>query len=363
MNIQETSAKASLDMTTLFHTDIWFKDGNIVLIAGSFAFKVHSGQLERHSEMFAGMLDVPQPTVQDVLDECPVVEMHDSPDDLYHFLIALYDGLQVPFPRPVMFAHLAAVLRISTKYIVSHLRHQCLARLKSDWPSTLEGWDARENQASSPRGCYSPRQYTAHPILVIELAIEFGLNEILPSAFYDLSRYGPSKIMYGTPGIGSVLSSPGIEPRPVCLSNQLLVRTLQGRELAQNYLINFLSLHLETRQPSSGCWYRNSSPPSKAHPCAQAFQQMYIDIFRCIGGVSIGRDADPLFTLSQGMDRLTRPDKSEGERAKTLICGSCKVELLSDCTKGREAAWALIPEWFGLVEESKDVSNDENRVD
>lgn len=90
---------------------------------------------------------------------------------------------------------------------------------------------------------------------------------------------------------------------------------------------------------------------------------MYIDIFRCIGGVSIGRDADPLFTLSQGMDRLTRPDKSEGERARALMCGSCKVELLSDCTRGREAAWALIPEWFGLVEESKEVSNDENRVD
>lgn len=101
MDIQETLAKASLNMTTLSRTDVWFKDGNIVLIAGSFAFKVHSGQLERHSEMFAGMLDVPQPTAQDVLDECPVVTMHDNPDDLYHFLIALYDGLCVYFNSPI----------------------------------------------------------------------------------------------------------------------------------------------------------------------------------------------------------------------------------------------------------------------
>jgi len=36
----------------LIRSDIWFPDGNIVLVAGSAAFKVHRGQLERHSEVF-----------------------------------------------------------------------------------------------------------------------------------------------------------------------------------------------------------------------------------------------------------------------------------------------------------------------
>ncbi|KAJ3728016.1 hypothetical protein DFJ43DRAFT_533577 [Lentinula guzmanii] len=348
-----STGKTSQDLphdTILTRTDIWFKDGNIILFAGSFTFKVHSGQLERHSEIFAGMFDLPQPTEQDTIDGCPCVEMLDGPDDLYHFLSALYDGLHFSFPRPLHFARLAAVLRLSTKYFVPHLRHQCLERLKSDWPSTLEGWDARENEALNPKGCYSPRQYTAHPVLVIELAIGLGLNEILPSAFYDLSRYGPSKIMYGTPGIKSILVSPNKDPRFVCLSNQLLVRTLQGRESAQHYLINFLAVCLENREPSPRCWYRSTSHPSEAHPCVQAFQQMYNDTFRCIGGVAIGRDADPLFTLAQCIDRLMRPDKIEGERARALMCGPCKVDFISDCTKGREEAWALIPGWFGFAE-------------
>ena len=39
----------------LIRSDIWFPDGNIVPIAGSAAFKVHRGQLERHSEVFKDM--------------------------------------------------------------------------------------------------------------------------------------------------------------------------------------------------------------------------------------------------------------------------------------------------------------------
>ncbi|KAJ3768486.1 hypothetical protein FB446DRAFT_650367 [Lentinula raphanica] len=333
----------------LTRSDIWFKDGNIVLISESFIFKIHSGQLERHSEIFAGMFDIPQPPEQDLIDGCPSIKMLDNPDDLYYFLSALYDGLHFASPRPLHFARLAAVLRLSTKYFVPHLRQQCLERLKLDWPIDLEGWDAREAEATTIKGAYNPRQYTAHPILVIELAIELGLNEILPSAFYDLSRYGPSKIMYGTVGIKSILVSPDEESRIVCLSKQLLVRTLRGRETAQQFLVDFLSAQLENRDPSPKCWHPQSSHSFKAHPCVQAFEQMYLDIYRCIGGVAIGRDADPLFTLAQGVDRLVRPDKVEGERARALMCGPCKSLFFTDCTKGREAAWVLLPTWFGFA--------------
>jgi hypothetical protein len=45
------------------HSSIWFADGNIILVAaGSAAFKVHRGQLERHSEVFYDLFSVPQVT-------------------------------------------------------------------------------------------------------------------------------------------------------------------------------------------------------------------------------------------------------------------------------------------------------------
>jgi hypothetical protein len=68
--------------------DFWFSDGNVILTAGPFAFKVHRGQLERHAEIFQTMLSIPQPENAD-----NTINLCDSPTDVYHLLRALYDGL------------------------------------------------------------------------------------------------------------------------------------------------------------------------------------------------------------------------------------------------------------------------------
>ena len=77
----------------LVRSDFWFRDGNIVIIAGSAAFKVHRGQLERHSEIFSDLFSIPQPMEQDLIDGCSYVELTDSPSDVFYFFSALYDGL------------------------------------------------------------------------------------------------------------------------------------------------------------------------------------------------------------------------------------------------------------------------------
>lgn len=77
-------------------TDFWFSDGNMVLLAGNVAFKVHRGQLVRHSDIFHDMFSMPQPEGEDgqgLLDGCPWVELHDDASDVLHLLRALYDGL------------------------------------------------------------------------------------------------------------------------------------------------------------------------------------------------------------------------------------------------------------------------------
>ena len=70
-------------------SDLWFHDGNIIILAGGFGFCVHRGQLQRHSETFADMLELPF-TDDRVL-------LHDKPSDVYHFLKALYDGAYVAY--------------------------------------------------------------------------------------------------------------------------------------------------------------------------------------------------------------------------------------------------------------------------
>ena len=73
-------------------TDFWFVDGNIILFVEDVAFKVHRGQLVRHSDVFHDMFSLPQP-VADTIDGCAWVELHDDPSDVLHLLRALYDGL------------------------------------------------------------------------------------------------------------------------------------------------------------------------------------------------------------------------------------------------------------------------------
>ena len=82
-------------LASLIRSDFWFEDGNIVLVTGLSAFKVHRGQLERQSEVFNDLFSIPTPTDQDMLDGCACVELSDSPSDMFYFLGALYDGLYV----------------------------------------------------------------------------------------------------------------------------------------------------------------------------------------------------------------------------------------------------------------------------
>ena len=74
-------------------SDIWFEDGNVVLVAGGVAFKVHRGQLERHSEIFRDLFSLPQPADRPMYQGFPTVELYDSPSDITFLLRALYDGL------------------------------------------------------------------------------------------------------------------------------------------------------------------------------------------------------------------------------------------------------------------------------
>ena len=47
----------------------------------------------RHSEVFQGMFEIPQPDTEcEMFDGCKVVRMYDVPEELSNLIIALYDG-------------------------------------------------------------------------------------------------------------------------------------------------------------------------------------------------------------------------------------------------------------------------------
>jgi hypothetical protein len=72
--------------------DVWFHDGTVVLQAESALFRVYRGVLAAQSPIFRDTFAIPQPPTQDTYDGCPLVLLHDSPEDLKLFLLAIHDA-------------------------------------------------------------------------------------------------------------------------------------------------------------------------------------------------------------------------------------------------------------------------------
>ncbi|KAI0041573.1 hypothetical protein FA95DRAFT_1565270 [Auriscalpium vulgare] len=384
---------SEVGITSKYHlsSEFWFADGNIILLAGHYAFKVHRGLLERHSDIFRSMLSIPQPlkprSKPDQMQD-DHVPLYDCPADVHCLLRALYDGVYFSEALVDDFSFLSSVLRLSSKYFVPIPHRQCLTHLKRCFPTTLAGWDRREAAATDKQsGCYAPRDTMPSPILVVHLARELHLEYILPSAFYDLARYGTSKTVTGTAPLptlafhdsgGSTTSGDGSDemdtdsPPDLSLSNNAhvspvlvqysarvrllpadLTTTFLGRECAQRSLASFLSKYLHTRMPSSACAFlqpAHTGSGDTAHICRDAFYFIHLNTLRAVGGLHSGRDADPLYTLTMMADMLHRTDFSDGERAACALrmCAPCKDAFARDVRRGREALWAALPGWFGL---------------
>ncbi|KAJ7812800.1 hypothetical protein B0H14DRAFT_3879523 [Mycena olivaceomarginata] len=334
-------------LVNILRSELWFADGNIIIIASSVAFKVHRGQLRRHSEVFDDLFSIPQPKDQDLYDGCPWVEVYDCPSDVLYFLRALYDGLYFKTPGANDFPAVAAVLRLSTKYLVEHLRQRCMARLE-----TLSATTSRAPPARIPSSSSTSPSPSAP-----------DLAHLLPAALYDLSRYGPSKILSGTPAPPLSLALPSSHPafaahtraarKPTLPAPALLLTTFRGREAAQAYLAAFISTHLHARAPAPLCAYLEDEPPAR-HACRESFYFIMLNVLRSVGGIACGRDADPLFTLLQAVEMLERTDFSDGTRVCGLrMCAACKVDFRECAGRAREEVWGLLPGWFGLEGEGQ----------
>ncbi|THH02367.1 hypothetical protein EW026_g487 [Hermanssonia centrifuga] len=157
--------------------DLWFNDGSVVLEAEKTVFKVYGGILSQHSgsPVFGDMFSFPQPDEHDkdaeTYDGRPLIHIPDSAHDLHHFLKALHDSSLEP---PDILA-ITAVLRLSTKYEVNHLRARAITVLSRWYPPTLEAFIVL------PRS-FLPREEFPRHVLVANIARETDVPVLLPAA-------------------------------------------------------------------------------------------------------------------------------------------------------------------------------------
>ncbi|KAI9061826.1 hypothetical protein FKP32DRAFT_1575208 [Trametes sanguinea] len=175
--------------------ELWFEDGNLVLVAGDTEFKVYRGPLIAHSPVFKDMLSLPQPEERDRPDSsdtrsCPVIPLYDSPDDLRHVLRVFVPGhsLRAGHLEP-SYEELSACIRLGHKYQIEDLLQRNLEYLQKYYPADFDAYvAARRHRPKSLK--------PVHAIGVVNLARLTGTPALLPAALMECCSLG-ADIVHG----------------------------------------------------------------------------------------------------------------------------------------------------------------------
>ncbi|TCD63690.1 hypothetical protein EIP91_005095 [Steccherinum ochraceum] len=230
----------------------WLRDGNIILVADSVAFRVHQSVLERKSEVFKDMLGLPQPDNADSesLEECALVHVSDAAEDIGHLLSVLYDGDRV-FGRksPISMKLVFALLQLAIKYEIDYLRDEAIAILQMIYAPSYDEYVEHQQEDSALR--VTDRRENQDPIIVINLAWKHGLHSLLPGAFFACAKLPTKELARATKGSLR-------EDDLTRLSDEDLERCLNGRATLQaKYFSRFRSARMREIAPTcpgnSGC--------------------------------------------------------------------------------------------------------------
>ncbi|TRM55384.1 hypothetical protein BD626DRAFT_527591 [Schizophyllum amplum] len=277
--------------------DLWFDDGNIVIVAGSWSFRLRRGILAFQSSVFRDMFSLPPSGSQDVYDGCPLINVSDDPNDMEHFLKAVYFPQYFPpgISQEVEFGVLRAVLGLAQKFDVPFLRRRALCILSDAYSTDADG---------------GRRDHPSLDCLLAEIALAREVNAIwlLPRLYYEVSYADASDIIIGCQ-----------EASDKELRNSVLILCFAGLQRIRaafepNFMIN----------PASSCSSR-----------AKCTQRRWI----AFGKTFHLRDTPQLFF-----------SYSFTEDVDSGACASCQVAIITDLHTRRKELWDAIPGFYGLLD-------------
>ncbi|GJE91294.1 BTB/POZ domain-containing protein [Phanerochaete sordida] len=291
--------------------DIWYADGSVVLVADKTAFRVHTSILACSCEVFRDMASIPQPTGEDsseTFEGCPVLRLQDSTGDLHHFLKAIYDfsyfrpGVKKPFPV------VAAILRLSTKYIAPVLRAQAIEMFTSAYPATYAAWKARGTArlVAATEGEFSA---------LVVLAEQTDARALLPAVFYAAAPRP----------LAETLAALHALPLGEAARQDAAARFLLGRERLQREMTRDVLAFLRNGFARPGCQNGNDTN-ALVNYCRTALDAMAHDTpyyEQCINDPGAVGAAIP-------------------------VCPICTTTIKDHIEGAVEKVWQRLPEIFGL---------------
>lgn len=143
------------------------------------SFEASRGLLARESHVFSDMFHFPQPGIKSESTEqtTPTIEVFDDAEELEKFLEVVHD-YRVYFESDSWkdLASVAAILRLSSKYQVGHLRRRMVEHLEATYyPTTFDAYKALS----------APEVPAAQHMSAIQLLTETNVQRLLPAAFFS----------------------------------------------------------------------------------------------------------------------------------------------------------------------------------
>ncbi|KAJ7157726.1 hypothetical protein C8R46DRAFT_1355139 [Mycena filopes] len=186
---QRTDSDASIT-----RSEIWYKDGSVVLQAENTQFRVHFSVLALNSPFFRDLQDLPQPLDQPAVEGCPVIELQDACIDVKHLLNALYDPLLAQ--KILSLEIVGSLIRLGRKYLFRDLFHLGVEILAVANPITLREFKVLDSGTLSDM--VRLELYEGIFFDIVTLASQNSLFTILPVAYLRLLRslHGHRSILF-----------------------------------------------------------------------------------------------------------------------------------------------------------------------
>lgn len=218
---------------------------------------------------------------------------------------------------------MAAILRLSTKYCVAHLRTEAIRHLTRTWSHTLHGHDQMLEMALKTPLVNGLSYPFAHPLHVLHLARATDVRIIVPSAVYFLSLYPLTDLIAG--------DHPKLQvEHPSRPSSELTAEDLRDYTLMFQYridsLLDFVRRICDQRKPSAEC--------NAGRDCRKAFATLAARI-----SVDWVARTGPLHFMVQAMDELASYPNA---------CQPCRKAFRQDVFGAREQMWRGLPATIGL---------------
>ncbi|EPQ53807.1 hypothetical protein GLOTRDRAFT_44887 [Gloeophyllum trabeum ATCC 11539] len=293
--------------------ELWFEDGNVIFQAQRTFFRVHRGVLSANSSVFRDMFSFPQPATVNIV---PEVELHDTAKEVEHFFKTIFIAGYYDKRCKSDFEVVAAVLRLSTKYDVPSYRQRAIRQLALIYPTTLDGWDARNRRSDLYSG------FIEQAAAVVGLARETHVRALIPSAMYTCCEMGTGHILKAKADPAkSILGLSSYDRRCCLLGRQKLVTAWRSEVFSRRCLT--------PDQLDFFAWFEGPK-----HEMCHAARLKWLareDVWKMAFGTEW---CNPLQTLwpQTGLE----------------MCAACDAAFIANLEHIREQIWEKLPSHFGF---------------